>query len=406
VFELLGRHEESIAASREANRLQPGLASIHNQIGWALKAQGKRAEAIAAFREANRVQPDDAEALRNLGSALADEGKFEEAIAAFREVIRLHPDALNAFNSLGATLCDVKHDYEAAAEIFREGLRFSPGDTRTRSNLGEALAQQGKLDEAILAFREAIRLRPGLGSAHCNLGYCLRRKGQYPEALASFQRVQEVGRQMTATDLQGRGWKPSLQRSLEQSAASSVTLQWVHEVEQMIALAPKLEALVQVRAQPADAAERFTLARMCADREWYAAAARFWADAFTTDPERASDLQAELHYCAARAAALAAAGKTKDTPPSDEAARAKLRQQARDWLLADLAAYAKCLDGKDRQAPGLVLNRVAPWKYDPQLASLRDPDAVAKLPAEEQEACRRLWTEVEAVLQKTQEKPK
>jgi hypothetical protein len=85
------------------------------------------------------------------------------------------------------------------------------------------------------------------------------------------------------------------------------------------------------------------------------------------------------------------------------AARAKLPQQARAWLLADLAAYVKCLNTEDRQAPGLVRRRVVPWKYDPQLASLRDPDAVAELPAEEQEACHKLWAEVEAVLQKCRE---
>jgi tetratricopeptide (TPR) repeat protein len=394
--------DAAAAAYRKVIELRPRYAWAHNQLGETLRRQEKIDESIAAHREAIRLSPEYAHAHNGLAIALTGQGRFDEAITAYGEALRLQPDNAIPHSNLGEILRLVKHDYAGAAAACREALRLKPDDAGAHNNLGEALGLQGKLDEAIAAFRESIRLNPDLEYPHCNLGYCLRRKEQYAEALASFQRVQELGRTFTDSMLQSRVWKASLQHGPEQSSAPSPSLQWVREVEQMIALAPKLEALVQGQAQPADAAERFTLAQMCADREWYVAAARFWSDAFTADPERASDLQAELHYYAARAASLAAAGKTKDTPPSDEATRARLRQQARDWLLTDLTAYAKCLDGKDRQAPGLVRNRVAPWKYDPQLASLRDPDAVAKLPAEEQEACRRLWAEVEAVLQKSQ----
>jgi hypothetical protein len=38
------------------------------------------------------------------------------------------------------------------------------------------------------------------------------------------------------------------------------------------------------------------------------------------------------------------------------------------------------------------------------LTGLRDKDAVANLPAEEQEACRELWAEVETLLQKVWER--
>jgi hypothetical protein len=38
------------------------------------------------------------------------------------------------------------------------------------------------------------------------------------------------------------------------------------------------------------------------------------------------------------------------------------------------------------------------WQSDPDLAGIRDPDAVAKLPADEREACQRLWADVASVL--------
>jgi hypothetical protein len=38
------------------------------------------------------------------------------------------------------------------------------------------------------------------------------------------------------------------------------------------------------------------------------------------------------------------------------------------------------------------------WKADPDLAGLRDPEALAKLPADEQQACRKLWADLDALL--------
>jgi hypothetical protein len=43
---------------------------------------------------------------------------------------------------------------------------------------------------------------------------------------------------------------------------------------------------------------------------------------------------------------------------------------------------------------------------DKDLASIRDKDAVAKLPIDEREACRKLWADVAELLQKVREKPR
>jgi hypothetical protein len=44
------------------------------------------------------------------------------------------------------------------------------------------------------------------------------------------------------------------------------------------------------------------------------------------------------------------------------------------------------------------------WQTDPDLAGLRDPEPLAKLPEPEQETCRKLWAEVAALLKKAQGK--
>ena len=51
-------------------------------------------------------------------------------------------------------------------------------------NLGIALNNQGKLDEAVAAYRHAIRIKPDFAEVHSNLGNALSEQGKL-KALAS-----------------------------------------------------------------------------------------------------------------------------------------------------------------------------------------------------------------------------
>src|SRR5205823_1888848 len=150
-------------------------------------------------------------------------------------------------------------------------IRLDPHMNAAHGSLGIALEHQKKYDEAIACFQEAIRVNPtGAVRARSLLGHVLRRKGEYAEALASFQRGYKLGS--------------------KQNKAEPVAGQWIPEAEQMDALAPRLPALLKGADQPTDVSERLALAQICADREWYAAAVRFWSEAFAQDPQQADDL--------------------------------------------------------------------------------------------------------------------
>jgi ribosomal protein S18 acetylase RimI-like enzyme len=62
--------------------------------------------------------------------------------------------------------------------------------------------------------------------------------------------------------------------------------------------------------------------------------------------------------------------------------RAKFRRQALDWLRSDVKLWSRCIGGNDPRERGLAGKTLQRWLRDPALASLRDPDAVAKLPPE------------------------
>jgi hypothetical protein len=79
-----------------------------------------------------------------------------------------------------------------------------------------------------------------------------------------------------------------------------------------------------------------------------------------------------------------------------------LRENARQWLRADLAARARAIDAVPAATP--EANRVAltRWRNEPDLACVRDPGALGKLGPDERKEYLALWADVGAVLARNQ----
>jgi hypothetical protein len=105
----------------------------------------------------------------------------------------------------------------------------------------------------------------------------------------------------------------------------------------------------------------------------------------------------------ATAAALAAAGKSGDAPNLDDAANAKLRRQVLDGLKAELIILTKQLESAP---PAILVQTLNRWQKDPDLASIRDAAALARLSADERTVFTQLWADVAALLKRAEEKPK
>jgi tetratricopeptide (TPR) repeat protein len=315
------------------------------------------ARSVAAQREAVRLQPDSAEAHANLGIALAMQRQLHEAITEFRTVQRLEPNRDVMWEGLGVV---------SVGGGFRSNqVRRNTPDiviAVLSDRLGKALRDQGRLDDAIVAYREAIRAMPGYAEAYCDLGATLARAGDYNGALEMYRKGHEMGSRFP-------GWPyPSAQ--------------WVARAERELALAARLPALLRGEDQPRDNAERLAVAYMAKDRRHHVLATRLWAEALTADPRSANDLKAGSRYDAACSAALAAAGQAEDGAQLDDRERLRLRKQALNWLRADLAL----LDSSRSADPTAAHQALRRWQEDSDLADLRDAAALTKLAAEERAA--------------------
>jgi serine/threonine-protein kinase len=167
----------------------------------------------------------------------------------------------------------------------------------------------------------------------------------------------------------------------------------------------KLPGYLERKPTPASPEERIELAELCTLKHLYGAAARFYDEAFAAAPKLADNLGVTHRYNAACAAALAGYGQGKDADKLDATERARLRRQALGWLRADLAAWAKELAKNTPEARAAVREMMQHWQTDADLAGVRGPEALAKLPEVERRDWQKLWSDVADLLKRAQEKP-
>jgi serine/threonine protein kinase/Tfp pilus assembly protein PilF len=339
---------ESVGFCRAALVTRPRSSRLYSCLALALRAQGKKGEALAAFRKAAELQPDGILPLCSLGQFLYELGRTDEALAALRKATGLVPRGADPSDYLG---------------------------------LGNALHVLGQTEEAIAAYRRALAIDPKDAWAQQGLAEALYRSRRFAEARGEARRWLDL---LPAGDPQ----HTAARRLLEQC-------------ELLIALETRVSALLAGNAPRADAAEYRDLADYCqSDMRRYAAAVRLYADAFASRPMLADDRRNQDRYHAACAAALAAAGQGIDADPLGEPERASLRQRARDWLRADLEAWAKTLDAGHEQRVR-AMEALRHWRADSDLAGIRDDEGLARMPPAEADAFRALWEAVDALLERT-----
>ncbi len=172
------------------------------------------------------------------------------------------------------------------------------------------------------------------------------------------------------------------------------------ELEELKASDPRFSALDARLASvlkgevPRNNPERLALAQRAYDTGRHSAAARLWAEAFESDRELAANRQAQHRYNAACAAALAGCDRTRDDPAPDEAARAKLRAQARAWLDAELPVWTGLLASAKPKDRAAIVGTLGHWQVDRDLAGVREPEAIDALPEPERAGWRDLWKNV------------
>ena len=375
------------------------------------EAEASHERARAAFERLARIHPSDSQIQSGLASAFHDigilrtrMGQTEEALASYEQarsirerMARDHPSDAQIHNDLAWTYTEIAvlwrelarpaealASYERARVIRERLAREYPGSAEFAGDLATTLSDMApidldehRFDKARDEILQAIEWRRKLLATDPKDSES---RQLLDDHLTLLIRT-EVG--LGRTDLAAKATRErdGLRNSDPRYAA----------------LDARLAAVLGGKQAPADEGERTQLAFRAYEKSLHASSARLYAEAIARHPKLAVDRQAQHLYNAARAAASAGLGRGADDPTPNEDAKAKWRAQALGWLRSELSAWRKlAMTGapEDRQLVARTLDR---WKKDLDLAGVREPSGLARLPESERKEWQDLWAGVDAL---------
>ncbi len=91
-------------------------------------------------------------------------GKLQAATQICNQILSAEPENFDALHLLGGIAMRIGNPFRAA-ELIQSSIELQPGDANAHMNLGRALYQQGKLNEALSAYRQAVKIQHSLSDA-------------------------------------------------------------------------------------------------------------------------------------------------------------------------------------------------------------------------------------------------
>jgi len=447
-FLLQERPQEAVGYFRAAVAIRPSSSTAHSLLGRALRNTGDADEAIAEFRKAIELNPNRAGA-KDLAKVLAPRDGLEEVRVLWEKILKGNPpdhDVWYGYAQLCAFLGN-EEAYRRACNDLPEPFEDNPDHWTLveRNSLAYLLlpTSGNEVRRAIQWVDRAVAVGPKFphpenGYIQFLKGFAEYRQGRPEQAVPQLQESAALlpnrpGPRLVLAMAQFQSGSPKEARKTLATAIRAYnwkkpqadhTTAWISHVlrrEAEAMILPNLPTFLQGKYQPQDNDERLALLGVCQFQGLYGAAARLCADAFAAEPDLADSLttecsfraareeaptdrfealNTECRYLAARCAALAGCGLGRDGAKLSEAERTHWRKQAREWLRADLAVWAKMQDSASGMTGDLAKKMLTHWQVEPDLAGLREPNALDELLADERKDCLELWHEVAVVLKR------
>ncbi len=158
------RLAQGLAAGEQAVALDDKDGYTHYVLGRVLSLVGQRDRAIAELEKSVALSPSFAHGHYGLGAILQWYGRAADGITKLDMAMRLSPQdpMLWGMQLARASSCICLENYDEGVEWARKAANSRADQFWNYIVLGEALAGQGRLDEARASIEEARRVKPDL----------------------------------------------------------------------------------------------------------------------------------------------------------------------------------------------------------------------------------------------------
>jgi serine/threonine protein kinase/tetratricopeptide (TPR) repeat protein len=185
--------ERADDASRHALELAPDLGEAHAARGSVLSLLHRYPEAEEEYIQALRLNPNSFEAYYLYGRMCFAWGKIERSAEMFRRAAAVQRDDFQSPILLGQSLRMLGRK-EEAAEATRQGIRraerrlaIDPIDARALSLGANALADEGRTEEALAQMARALEIHPDEQGVLINAACLYAHLGKVDEAIGILE---------------------------------------------------------------------------------------------------------------------------------------------------------------------------------------------------------------------------
>ncbi len=189
VYLMQGRTEEATSIYQNAMADNPQLPIwVYNQLGNALVQKNRVNEAITIYEKAIELYPDNFRLYLHIAPLYTQTSDLDSAIESYQQAIYQNAMADNpqlpiwAYNQLGNALVQQDRVNEAIA-IYEKAIELYPDDCNLYQKVATLYTQVGNLDSAIESYQQAIKLKPDLPfHTYGTLAKALKQQGREEEA--------------------------------------------------------------------------------------------------------------------------------------------------------------------------------------------------------------------------------
>jgi len=153
---------------------------------------------LEGLKKTAEAAPQDKEAWTKLARARYKAGMLNRkyypgAQEAIDHLLGLDPKDTEALR-MKANIAYDSEQFAEAEKLFRQYLEIEPKDPAVRTDLASAVLFQGRAEEAQKMYSDVIATNPDFVQAHVNLGIALHNAGKRDEALVELKRGRELAK--------------------------------------------------------------------------------------------------------------------------------------------------------------------------------------------------------------------
>ena len=238
-----GKLESAIATYIEATELAPQESLFHHALANCLVANHQFDEAVTSYKTALKLQPNSPDTYKELATTLVKRIQFDSdrAIDFYRQAIFLNPEDIESLNCLkdigtnnpniylelaqflveenhiksGIHACEIaielqiEHpnlsklynfalsrketaDNDLALQEHYQKLQESPKNPEVYLELGKALVEQNRIDNAIVFYQIALQIQPNYAEIYFEMGNALKAQENFVQAIECYRKAIEI----------------------------------------------------------------------------------------------------------------------------------------------------------------------------------------------------------------------